>query len=209
MCPPRICLVRTPAWVPCVTRVSHVSLSVQSLVHSKTPTLRLRSVRATDTRPPARISLATTRAANLTSLSVGASHAVSRGAYEVTRAGEARLGDAIGAERQRQTLMRRVHAWLGFCYTDGAYVFCRAFSEHKVNSRMAASVPPPISEGDITALLQPRQGYLWKLGGGQNTGSKYAQPHTLTPSEIPGQTDAPTHASPGGIGGGLSSATMC
>jgi hypothetical protein len=31
---------------------------------------------------------------------------------------------------------------------------------------------PPITEVDITALLQPRQGYLWKLGGGQETGSK-------------------------------------
>ena len=30
-----------------------------------------------------------------------------------------------------------------------------------------------ISEVDITALLQPRQGYLWKLGGGQETGSKW------------------------------------
>lgn len=31
----------------------------------------------------------------------------------------------------------------------------------------------PISEVDITALLQPRQGYLWKLGGGGETGSKW------------------------------------
>ena len=26
---------------------------------------------------------------------------------------------------------------------------------------------------NITSLLQPRQGYLWKLGGGQETGSKW------------------------------------
>ena len=31
----------------------------------------------------------------------------------------------------------------------------------------------PESEMDITSLLQPRQGYLWKLGGGQETGSKW------------------------------------
>ena len=31
-----------------------------------------------------------------------------------------------------------------------------------------------ITDVDITALLQPRQGYLWKLGGGQDTGSKCA-----------------------------------
>ena len=35
------------------------------------------------------------------------------------------------------------------------------------------AAPPPITEVDITALLQPRQGYLWKLGGGQETGSKW------------------------------------
>jgi len=32
---------------------------------------------------------------------------------------------------------------------------------------------PPESEVDITSLLQPRQGYLWKLGGGQEKGSKW------------------------------------
>jgi len=31
----------------------------------------------------------------------------------------------------------------------------------------------PVTEVDITALLQPRQGFLWKLGGGQETGSKW------------------------------------
>tara|TARA_B110001452_G_C15115480_1_gene388833 strand:- start:498 stop:764 length:267 start_codon:yes stop_codon:yes gene_type:complete len=31
----------------------------------------------------------------------------------------------------------------------------------------------PESEVDITSLLQPRQGYLWKLGGGQEKGSKW------------------------------------
>ena len=31
----------------------------------------------------------------------------------------------------------------------------------------------PESEMDITSLLQPRQGYLWKLGGGQEKGSKW------------------------------------
>jgi len=36
-----------------------------------------------------------------------------------------------------------------------------------------AAAAPPITEVDITALLQPRQGYLWKLGGGQETGSKW------------------------------------
>ena len=30
-----------------------------------------------------------------------------------------------------------------------------------------------ISEMDINALLQPRAGFLWKLGGGQETGSKW------------------------------------
>ena len=35
------------------------------------------------------------------------------------------------------------------------------------------SQPAPITEVDITALLQPRQGYLWKLGGGQETGTKW------------------------------------
>ena len=30
-----------------------------------------------------------------------------------------------------------------------------------------------ITELDIQALLQPRQGYLYKLGGGQETGSKW------------------------------------
>ena len=38
---------------------------------------------------------------------------------------------------------------------------------------MASSVPPPITEVDITALLKPKEGYLWKLGGGQETGSKW------------------------------------
>ena len=49
-----------------------------------------------------------------------------------------------------------------------------------------------ITEVDITALLQPRTGYLWKLGGGQETGSKYVaggprwppaapRPHGVTP----------------------------
>ena len=36
----------------------------------------------------------------------------------------------------------------------------------------STTLSPPITEVDITALLQPRQGYLWKLGGGQETGSK-------------------------------------
>ena len=31
----------------------------------------------------------------------------------------------------------------------------------------------PETEVDITSLLQPRQGYLWKLGGGQEKGSKW------------------------------------
>ena len=31
----------------------------------------------------------------------------------------------------------------------------------------------PESEMDIMSLLQPRQGYLWKLGGGQEKGSKW------------------------------------
>lgn len=31
----------------------------------------------------------------------------------------------------------------------------------------------PESDMDITSLLQPRQGYLWKLGGGQEKGSKW------------------------------------
>jgi len=38
---------------------------------------------------------------------------------------------------------------------------------------MAAMAATPDSEMDITSLLQPRQGYLWKLGGGQEKGSKW------------------------------------
>ena len=37
----------------------------------------------------------------------------------------------------------------------------------------AAMATVPESEMDITSLLQPRQGYLWKLGGGQEKGSKW------------------------------------
>ena len=47
-----------------------------------------------------------------------------------------------------------------------------------------AAAAPPITEVDITALLQPRQGYLWKLGGGQETGSKSDLPRT-TPDRPP------------------------
>ena len=39
--------------------------------------------------------------------------------------------------------------------------------------RGAAMATVPESEMDITSLLQPRQGYLWKLGGGQEKGSKW------------------------------------
>ena len=34
------------------------------------------------------------------------------------------------------------------------------------------ATPAAVTEVDITSLLETRKGYLWKLGGGQETGSK-------------------------------------
>ena len=71
---------------------------------------------------------------------------------------------------------------------------------------MPASLSPPITEVDITALLQPRQGYLWKLGGGQETGSKCASFDPVVNHGLPllsGLTFT------GGIGGGLCCAITC
>ena len=45
-------------------------------------------------------------------------------------------------------------------------------------SMTSATSSTSITESDITELLKPRQGWLWKLGGGQETGSKYAATET-------------------------------
>lgn len=38
------------------------------------------------------------------------------------------------------------------------------------------------SELDIASLMQGRQGYLWKLGGGQEKGSKWNRRWSVAPS---------------------------
>lgn len=50
---------------------------------------------------------------------------------------------------------------------------CRGGARRTELIAMAAMAATPDSEMDITSLLQPRQGYLWKLGGGQEKGSKW------------------------------------
>ena len=67
---------------------------------------------------------------------------------------------------------------------------------------LSAAMQPAITEVDITALLQPRQGWLSKLGGGQETGSKCAPlpqrtpPINYYPCARRGSRRRPPHARP-------------